>query len=61
MARNLIRYVEAWKLRKTGKTLKEAGDIMHISPERVRIMCNYVTFSLRSRNKDYAMLKQLVE
>ncbi len=61
MSKNLVRYVDAWKLRKSGKTLKEVGKIMDITPERVRIMCNYVTFSLRSKNKDHTALKKLSE
>ena len=59
MAKNLNRYYQAWKLRKDGITLKEVGAKMGISAERARILINYVQFSLRKKNKDYALIAKL--
>lgn len=44
MRRNLKRYLQVWKLRQQGKTLKEIGDIMGFSAERARTLINYINF-----------------
>ncbi len=59
MAKNLKRYYQAWQLRQKGKTLKEIGVTMGFSPERARILINYVTFVLRKKNKDYKVIAKL--
>lgn len=59
MAKNLKRYYQAWKLRKEGKTLKEIGKEMKFTPERARILINYVQFVLRKKNKDYKIIARL--
>lgn len=59
MAKNLKRYYQAWQLRQKGKTLKEIGVTMGFSPERARILINYVTFVLRKKNKDYKVIARL--
>lgn len=61
MAKNLKRYYQAWKLRKDGKTLKEIGKVMRFSPERARILINYVQFVLRKKNKDYKELQMIIK
>lgn len=57
--KNLKRYYEAWKLRRDGKTLKEIGAKMDFSPERARILINYVQFSMKKKNKDYEAIARL--
>lgn len=59
MAKNLKRYVQAWKLRKEGMTLNEIGHEMGISAERARILINYTQFALRKKNKDYKAIAML--
>lgn len=53
MAKNLQKYIEVWKLRKTGKTLQEIGNIMGFSAERARTMNNYINFIMRKKNDEY--------
>lgn len=50
MGRNLKRYAQAFRLRENGKTLREIGEIMGVSPERVRIMVNYLIFQKNKKS-----------
>ncbi len=56
MAKNLERYVQAWSLRKEGKTLQEIGNLMGFSAERARTLINYVKFILRKKDKEYEQI-----
>lgn len=49
MPKNLKRYYQAWKLRKQGLKLKEIGEIMGLSKERVREMANYLEHRMNKK------------
>ncbi|MCM8787530.1 MAG: hypothetical protein NC935_05695 [Candidatus Omnitrophica bacterium] len=51
MKKNLKKYYQAWRLRKKGLKLREIGEIMGLSKERVRIMVNYINFYTKKRKK----------
>ncbi len=51
MRKNLKRYYQAWQLRKKGLKLREIGEIMGLSKERVRFMANYMDFYIKKRKK----------
>ncbi len=60
MAKNLLRYYQAWELRKKGKTLKEIGKIMGFSIERARTLVTNMQFILRKKNDDYKKLTAML-
>lgn len=49
MPKNLKRYYQAWKLRKQGLKLKEIGEIMGLSKERVRVMAGYLEYRIKKK------------
>lgn len=49
MRKNLKRYYQAWLLRKEGLKLREIGDKMVVSRERIRAMVKYMDFYLKKR------------
>ena len=62
MKKNFKRYYQAWKLRKQGLKLKEIGEIMKLSKERVRIMINYIDFVIKRKFPPVPKeLKKLIE
>jgi hypothetical protein len=60
MAKNLERYLETWKLRKEGKTLKEIGKVMGFSAERARTVINYVDFVIKNKIRDYKIFTSML-
>lgn len=56
MRKNIDRYIQAWQLKKQGKTLYEIGDIMKFSAERARTLIKYINFILRKKNKEYKQI-----
>lgn len=47
--KNLKRYYQAWELRQQGKKLREIGEMMGISRERVRTLVSYISFLKKSK------------
>ncbi|KKQ02134.1 MAG: hypothetical protein US11_C0001G0093 [Candidatus Roizmanbacteria bacterium GW2011_GWA2_36_23] len=60
MAKNLLRYYQAWLLRKQGKTLLQIGKIMGFSLERARVMVNYINFIIKRKDSHYLELKKII-
>lgn len=56
MRKKINRYIQAWLLRKEGKTLGEIGKVMGVSSERIRTLIKYVNFILRKKDKEYQQI-----